>query len=151
MNIKVAAFTVSEKWSNIVGFKFSPGTRFRMNSLLMVILFCASFVDHLCYLCYVFVMRYCLFIAVLWSPVGKGLITWLSCVWCFIVFCHFLVWFPRSGVVLNCIDVSSLPPNLLLWWLKVIPVTNRSHYSAIFCNGGFYPNTFPEVLKCSTP
>ena len=29
--------------------------------------------DHLCYLCFVFVMLSCLFIAILWSPAGKGL------------------------------------------------------------------------------
>ena len=29
--------------------------------------------DHLCYLCLVFVMLSCLFIATLWSPAGKGL------------------------------------------------------------------------------
>ena len=33
--------------------------------------------DHLCYLCLVFVMLLCLFIAALWSPGGKGLTSWL--------------------------------------------------------------------------
>ena len=28
--------------------------------------------DHLCYLCLVFVMLSCQFIAALWSPAGKG-------------------------------------------------------------------------------
>ena len=40
-----------------------------------------SFVDHLCYLCLVFVMLSCLFIAALWSPPGKGVTqdtTWES-------------------------------------------------------------------------
>ena len=32
---------------------------------------------HLCYLCLVFVMLSLLFIAALWSPEGKGLISWL--------------------------------------------------------------------------
>ena len=32
-----------------------------------------SFVDHLCYLCLVFVMLSRLLIAALWSPAGKGL------------------------------------------------------------------------------
>ena len=36
--------------------------------------------DHLCYLCLVFVMLSRLFIAALWSPAGKGLTTWLSSV-----------------------------------------------------------------------
>ena len=37
-----------------------------------------SFVDHLCYLCLVFVKLLRLFIAALWSPAGKGLTSWLS-------------------------------------------------------------------------
>ena len=56
--------------------------------------------DHFCNLCFVFVMLSCQFIAALCSPAVKG----LSCVLCFIVFCHFLVWCPGSGVLLDCID-----------------------------------------------
>ena len=41
--------------------------------------------DHFCYLCFVFVMFSCLFIVALWSPAGKGLTSWLSYLWCFIV------------------------------------------------------------------
>ena len=33
--------------------------------------------DHLCYLCLVFVLLLSLFVAALWSPVGKGLSSWL--------------------------------------------------------------------------
>ena len=33
--------------------------------------------DHLCYLCLVFVMLSRLFIAALWSPAWKGLTSWL--------------------------------------------------------------------------
>ena len=35
--------------------------------------------DHLCYLCFVFVMLSCFLISALWSPVGKGLTSWLPC------------------------------------------------------------------------
>ena len=31
------------------------------------------------YLCFLFFMLSCLFIAALWSPAGKGLTSWLSC------------------------------------------------------------------------
>ena len=47
-------------------------------------------------LCFVFVMLSSLFIAALWSPAGKGLSSWLSCMLCFIV--------SGSGVLLDCID-----------------------------------------------
>ena len=37
--------------------------------------------DHLCYFRLVFAMLLCrLFIDALWSPAGKGLTSWLSCV-----------------------------------------------------------------------
>ena len=35
------------------------------------------FVDHFSYLCFVFVLFSCLFIAATWSPVVKGLTYWL--------------------------------------------------------------------------
>ena len=42
-----------------------------------------------------------LFIADLWSHAGKGLTSWLS----FVTFnCVFVMWYPGSGVVLDCID-----------------------------------------------
>ena len=44
--------------------------------------------DHLCYLCLVFVMFSRLFIAALWSPAGKRLTSWLL------------------FVMLNCVSVT---------------------------------------------
>ena len=49
--------------------------------------------DYLCYLRHVFVILSRLFIAVLWSPAGKGLTT-----------CHFPMWYPWSGVVLDFVS-----------------------------------------------
>ena len=46
----------------------------------------ASSVDPLYYLCFMSVMLSCLFLAALWSPAGKELTSWLSCIWCFLVF-----------------------------------------------------------------
>ena len=69
--------------------------------------------DPFCYVCFVSVMLSCLFIASLCSPAGKGLASWLSvlCLVCnvfagvfFLCFCHFPMWSPGSGVVLDCID-----------------------------------------------
>ena len=45
--------------------------------------------DHFCYLCFVFVMLSCLFIAALWSPAGKGLTFWLLLVMFYCVFVTF--------------------------------------------------------------
>ena len=57
--------------------------------------------DHLCYLCLVFVMLSRLFIAVLWSPKGKGL---TSCILLVMFLCNFPIRYPGAGVVLDCID-----------------------------------------------
>ena len=46
--------------------------------------------DHLCYLCLVFVMPFRLFIAALWSPAGIELTLWLS----FVMFNCVFVTFP---------------------------------------------------------
>ena len=62
-----------------------------------------SFVDHLCYLCLVFVMLSRQFIAALWPPAGKRMHSGLLSVMFNCVFCHFPMWYPGSGVVLDCI------------------------------------------------
>ena len=59
--------------------------------------------DHLCFLCLVFAMLLRLFIAALWSPELKGLTSWLMFVM-FIVISYFPIWYPGTGVVLDCID-----------------------------------------------
>ena len=56
--------------------------------------------DHLCYLCLVFVMLTRLFIAALW----KGLTSFFLFVMFNCVFFHFPMWYSGSGVVLDCID-----------------------------------------------
>ena len=61
--------------------------------------------DHLYFLCLVFLMPSCLFIAALWSPAGKGLTSWLLLVM-FIVFLllsHVVSWV-RCGIP----DISRL-------------------------------------------
>ena len=57
---------------------------------------------HLCYFCLVFVMllHARLLVDALWSPAGKGLTSWLSFVLSNCV-CHFPMWHPGSGVVLD--------------------------------------------------
>ena len=75
----------------------------------------ASFVDHLCYFCLVFVML--VHICVL-MPCGhlleKG---WPLgfCLRCLIVKLSLSHWYPGTGVVLDCIYSWSLPSYLLLW------------------------------------
>ena len=53
-----------------------------------------DYLDHLCYLCLVFVMLSRLFIAALWSPEGKGLAFWLLSVMFIVIlfFSHSVSW-----------------------------------------------------------
>ena len=60
--------------------------------------------DHLCYLCLVFVMLSRLFIVALWSPVGKGLTSWLLFVMSNCDFVTFPCVILSQVVVLDCID-----------------------------------------------
>ena len=54
--------------------------------------------DHLCYLCLVFVMLTRLFIAALWPPEGKGLTSWLLFVmFIVILLLSHLVYWDRCG------------------------------------------------------
>ena len=50
--------------------------------------------DHLCYLCLVFVTLSRLFIAALWSPEGKGLTSWLLVVMFIVILLpsHLISW-----------------------------------------------------------
>ena len=45
--------------------------------------------DPFCNLCFMSVMLSCLILATLWSPAGKGLTSWLSCMGCFCAFATF--------------------------------------------------------------
>ena len=67
--------------------------------------------NHLCYLCLVFVMLLLLFIAALLSPAGKGLTSWLS------------------FVMLNCVFVT-IPCGILgqVWYL-IVSIHDLCHLS----------------------
>ena len=76
---------------------FSPPVKDFTDCSKAVLLLC--FCSVLCLLC----LYARLFICALWSPVGKGLTSWLS----FVVSTVSLSlshWYPGSGVVLDCID-----------------------------------------------
>ena len=53
---------------------------------------------------FVFAIMSCLFLAALWSPVGKGLSLGSLVCDVFLCFYHFLMRCPGSGLVLYCID-----------------------------------------------
>ena len=57
--------------------------------------------DHLCYLCLVFVLLLHPFVAALWSPEGKGMTSWLLFVMFIVMECYFPIWYPGTGVVLD--------------------------------------------------
>ena len=50
--------------------------------------------DNFCYLCFVFLVLSCLFIAALWPSAGKGLTSWLSLAmfYCVFVISHVVSW-----------------------------------------------------------
>ena len=72
--------------------------------------------DHFCYLCFVFVMLSCLFIAASWSPAEKGPTSWLSCVLYFIVF---FVTFPFGVLCQVWYLIVSIPDLCLFTYLHM--------------------------------
>ena len=66
---------------------------------------------HLFYLCLMFVMLLCLFIAALWSPAGKGLTSWLL----FVMF--------------NCVFVSFPCRILGQVWNLIVSIPDLGHLS----------------------
>ena len=75
------------------------------------VVICGSFLSFMFCVCYAFLYV----IVALWSPTGKGLSSWLSCVWCFIVFLSLfpVVSWVRCGTWLYQFRIfDSLP----LWW-----------------------------------
>ena len=101
---------------------FSPPVIF----LLTVLKGDGSFVDPFCYLCFIFIliMLSCLLLAALWSPAGKGLTSWLSCMLCF---CVFFVTFPYGvpGQIwyLN-VSIPDFKPFSLLVFIFAIYIFN---------------------------
>ena len=84
--------------------------------------------DHLCYLCLVFVMLSRLFIAAVWSPAAKGLTSWLL----FVMF--------------NCVFIT-FPCGILgqMWYLIVsFPDLCRLPYLDIF----YWPSLCPSCRSC---
>ena len=71
-----------------------PGNIFTDRSKALLLLWIT------CVLCFSCILR--LFIAAVWSPAGKGLTSWLLLVM-LLFFCYLPMWYPGSGVVLDCI------------------------------------------------
>ena len=85
----------------------------------------ASFVDHFCYFCNVFVMLSRLLIFALWSPAGKGLTSWLSFV---VLYCVFVT-FPCGILGLVCYLIVSIPdflPPFLLLFMYTFLINSRN-------------------------
>ena len=78
---------------------------------------------------FVFIILSCMFIAVLWSPAGKRMTSWLSCVWCFLVFSHFLTLVSRVRCGTWLYRFLILPSSILLlklpsWCLVSVSVVS---------------------------
>ena len=111
-----------------------------------------SFVDLLCFCSFLYLLCLCacLFICALWSPAGKGLTSWLSFVVSTVslLLCH---WYPRSGVVLDCIDSWSLHPYLLLLLIYVEPTTLACCLLTLCILMGYFFWFEIDTINCDSP
>ena len=88
--------------------------------------------DHLCYLCLVFVMFSRLFIAALWSPAGEGLTSWLL----FLMFNCVFVNFPCSTLGQVYYLIVSIPDFLtfiIAAYAITSPKITYTYYTFNFC------------------
>ena len=87
--------------------------------------------DHLCYLCLVFVMLLHLFIAALWSHGGKGLTSWLS----FVMFNCVFVTFPRGILVQVWCLIVAIPHlcHLSYFYKSIVHVNKAVLHSSGKC------------------
>ena len=85
--------------------------------------------DHLCYLCLVFVMLSRLFIAALWSSAEKGMTSWLS----FVMFSYVFATLP-CGILGQVWYLIVLIPDLCyLSYLVSSLASKHSSYSNYIC------------------
>ena len=87
--------------------------------------------NHLCYLCLVFVMLSCLFITALWSPAGKGLTSWLL----FAMFNCVFVTFP-------CVILGQV-------WYLIVSISDLCRLS-YFHNNSVFVCSFSSFLVIMT-
>ena len=66
--------------------------------------FCGSFVFFMSCVCHAFASVHCCLVATCWE---------MADLLALVVFCRLRMWYPGSGVVLDCIDSCFLPPFLL--------------------------------------
>ena len=62
--------------------------------------FCGSFVLFMSCVCYTFASDQCCLVVTCWERADLLAVVYDVC----LCFCHFPMWYPRSGVVLDCID-----------------------------------------------
>ena len=86
-----------------------------------------SFVDHLCYLCLVFVMLSRLFIAALCSPVWKRLPSWLLFLIVFLPLSH-VVSFVRVGLIVSIPDLCHF---------SYFPTAGEGIFNGVVCLGHY--------------
>ena len=89
---------------------FKPSSKIFLLTFPRRYFFCGSFV--LCMSCvsHAFASVHCCLV----SPTGKGLTLWLLLVMSIVVW-YFPMWYPWSGVVLDCIFSGTLPSASLCW------------------------------------
>ena len=106
--IPYVAWSISELRVSLV-----PLDTFKPSSILLTVLrrCILLWILFVIYLSCLSLFCSCLFLAALWSHAGKRVISWFSCVLCFLVLCHIPVLCPGSGVVLHWVNSWSLSPS----------------------------------------
>ena len=89
--------------------QFKPSSKILLLFVPRRYFFCGSFVLFMSCVCHAFASLHCCLVVTCWE---RAVLLALVCD-VQLCFCHFLMWYPGSGVELYCIDSRSLPPFLL--------------------------------------
>ena len=103
--------------------------------------------NHLFYLCLVFVMVSHLFIAALWSPAGKGLASWLL----FVMFNCYFVTFPCDILGQMCYLIVWIPDLCRLSYFENNPTSSSQIHKKDFRSGedGYVTNMLKDLELAS--
>ena len=109
---------------------------------------------HFCYLCFVLVMLSCLFLAALLSPAGKGLTSWLSCVWCLMCSCVLSLSHQVWYLIVLISDLCLLPYfGYTRFWRRgssffhKIPMRGRNKYACVHNDDSDQTGHQPNLIR----
>ena len=102
---------VAVRWN-----RFKPSSKILLLTVPRRYFFCGSFVLFMTCVCHAFVSVHCCLVVTWRERADLG-----TCLWCLLWFCYFPIWYPVTGVVLDCNNSWALLSFLLCtFWMMLM-------------------------------